>query len=180
MYSAGHTINWPFLNYGRLTNGVRVEDARFQQLLVVYRDTMLRAGQEVEDALVGFLNAQQAVAFEQNAVTAAKRSVELALVQYREGATDYQRVLDAQRSLLQEQNTLAQTTGSVATNLVALYKALGGGWEPRAGDPTFPVVPVETQQEMKQRTSWGEVLSQPRAPETETKTETTTSPPAKQ
>jgi outer membrane protein TolC len=165
IYSAGPTINWPFLNYGRLTNGVRVEDARFQQLLVAYRDTVLRAGQEVEDALAGFLNAQQAVVFEQNAVTAAKRSVELALVQYREGATDYQRVLDAQRSLLQEQNTLAQTTGAVATNLVALYKALGGGWEPRAADPTFQVVPVETQQQMKQRTWWGEVLSQPRAPE---------------
>jgi NodT family efflux transporter outer membrane factor (OMF) lipoprotein len=162
-YSVGPTINWPFLNYGRLTNGVRVEDARFQQLLVTYRDTVLRAVQEVEDALAGFLNAQQALVFEQNAVTAAKRSVELSLVQYREGAIDYQRVLDAQRSLLQEQNSLAQTTSAVATNLVALYKALGGGWELREGQP---VVPVETQQEMKQRTWWGEVMSQPRAPET--------------
>jgi NodT family efflux transporter outer membrane factor (OMF) lipoprotein len=169
-YSAGPTINWPFLNYGRLTNGVRVEDARFQQSLVAYRDTVLRASQEVEDALAGFLNAQQALVFEQNAVTAAKRSVELAFVQYKEGATDFQRVLDAQRSLLQEQNTLATTTSSVATNLVALYKALGGGWEVRAGQP---VVPVETQQEMKQRTWWGEVLSHPRAPET-----TTNNPPA--
>jgi NodT family efflux transporter outer membrane factor (OMF) lipoprotein len=162
-YAAGPTINWPFLNYGRLTNGVRVEDARFQQALVAYRDTVLRAAQEVEDALAGFGNAQQALVFEKNAVAAARRSVELSLVQYREGATDYQRVLDAQRSLLQEENSLAQTTSTVATNLVALYKALGGGWEPRAAEP---VVPVETQQEMKQRTWWGDVLSQPRAPET--------------
>ena len=108
-YSVGPSINWPFFNYGRLTNGVRVEDARFQQLLVSYRDTVLKAAQEVEDALAGFLNAQQAMVFEQNAVTAAQRSVELALVQYREGAADYQRVLDAQRSLLQQQNSLAQT-----------------------------------------------------------------------
>ena len=92
------------------TNSVRVEDARFQQLLVGYRDTVLKAAQEVEDALAGFLNAQEAMVFEQNAVTAAQRSVELALVQYREGAADYQRVLDAQRSLLQQQNSLAQTT----------------------------------------------------------------------
>jgi hypothetical protein len=91
--------------------------------------------------------------------------VEQALVQYREGATDYQRVLDAQRSLLEQQNSLAQTASSVATNLVALYKALGGGWEARQGQP---FVPVETQQQMKQRTYWGEVLSQPRAPETKT------------
>jgi len=168
-YTAGPSVNWPFLNYGRLTNGVRVEDARFQQLLIAYHDTVLRAAQEVEDALAGFVNAQQAVVFEQNAVTSAKRSVDLAIVQYREGATDFQRALDAQRSLLQEQNRLAQSTSAVATNLIALYKALGGGWEPRAAQP---VVPVETQQEMKQRTWWGEVLSQPRPPET-----TASSPP---
>jgi len=167
-YSAGPAINWPFLNYGRITNSVRVEDARFQQLLVAYRDTVLRAAQEVEDAIAGFLNAQQAATFQQNAITAAKRSVELSMVQYREGATDFQRVLDAQRSLLQEQNTFAQTNSSVATNLVALYKALGGGWEMRQGQP---VVPAPTQQEMKQRTWWGDVLAEPRSPET------TTNPP---
>jgi outer membrane protein TolC len=165
-YQAGPTINWPFLNYGRLTNGVRVEDARFQQALVAYRDTVLRAAQEVEDALAGFVNAQQAVVFQQNAVTSARRSVELALVQYREGANDYQRVLDAERSLLQQENNLTQTSSSVVTDLVALYKALGGGWEAREGQP---VVPVETQREMKERTWWGEVLSHPRAPETENK-----------
>jgi len=171
-YSAGPTINWPFLNYGRLTNAVRVEDARFQQSLIAYRDTVLRAAQEVEDALAGFVNAQQAQVFQQNAVAASKRSVELSLVQYREGATDYQRVLDAQRSLLQEQNTLAQQTSSVATSLVALYKALGGGWELREGQP---VVTEQAQSEMQQRTYWGDVLTQPRKPETANKP-----PPGKQ
>ena len=141
---------------------MRVEDARFQQLLVAYRDTVLRAAQEVEDALAGFLNAQEAMVFEQNAVTAAQRSVELALVQYREGAIDYQRVLDAQRSLLREQNNLARRRSSVATNLIALYKALGGGWELRDGQP---VVPEQTQSEMKERTNWGDMLTKPRAPE---------------
>jgi NodT family efflux transporter outer membrane factor (OMF) lipoprotein len=161
-YSAGPSINWPFLNYGRLTNAVRVEDARFQESLVAYRDTVLRASQEVEDALAGFVNAQQAMVFEQNAVTASKRAVELALVQYREGATDYQRVLDAQRSLLREENNLALQTSAVVTNLVALYKALGGGWELRDGQP---VVTEQAQSEMKQRTYWGDTLTKPRAPE---------------
>lgn len=162
-YSAGPRVSWAFLNYGRITNSVRVQDARFQQLLVGYRETVLRAAQEVEDAVVGFLNAQKAQVFEQGAVKASQRSVEIAIVQYREGAVDFQRVLDAQRSLLQEQNSLTQINSSVATNLIALYKALGGGWEVRQGQP---VIPAETENEMKQRTSWGDMLSQPRRPET--------------
>jgi outer membrane protein TolC len=163
-YQAGPRVNWPFFNYGRLSNAVRVQDARFQELLVSYRDTVLKAAQEVEDALVGFLSAQTALGFDQGAVKAAARSVELALIMYREGATDYQRVLDAQRSLLEQQQNLAQTSSAVATNLIALYKALGGGWELRGSQP---IVPESTQNEMKARTSWGDLLSQPRAPETQ-------------
>ena len=108
----------------------------------------------------------------QNAVTAASRSVELALVQYREGASDYQRVLDAQRSLLDQQQSLAQSSSSASTNLIALYKALGGGWQLQQGQP---VVPVETQHQMEERTNWGGVLSSPRPPET-----ANNSPPGKQ
>jgi NodT family efflux transporter outer membrane factor (OMF) lipoprotein len=156
-------ILWPFLNYGRLKNRVRIEDARFQQQLVNYRDAVLRAAQEAEDALTGFLNAQEAMVFSEGSVKAAQRSVEIALVQYREGAVDYQRVLDAERSLLQEQNSLAQTRSSIATNLIALYKALGGGWELRQGQP---IVPETTQNEMKDRTNWGDLLSPPEAQKT--------------
>jgi NodT family efflux transporter outer membrane factor (OMF) lipoprotein len=162
-YSVGPQISWPFLNYGRLTNGVRVEDARFQELLVGYRDTVLKAAQEVEDAMSGFVNAEASMVFVQNAVAAARRSVELAVVQYREGAVDYQRVLDAERSLLQQQDSLARTTSSAATSAIALYKALGGGWALRQGQP---VVPAETQREMEDRTNWGDLLSQPNAPAT--------------
>lgn len=163
-YSFGPRIVWPFLNYGRLKNGVRVQDARFQQLLINYRNTVLRAAQEVTDALVGFVNAQKTLAFEEAAVRAAQRSVELAMVQYREGAVDFQRVLDAQRSLLEQQNNLAQASSAIATNLVALYKALGGGWEVRQGQP---IVPEQVRSEMEQRTHWGDVVSKPRKPETE-------------
>lgn len=161
-YAVGPQINWAFLNYGRITNSVRVQDARFQQTLVNYRDTVLRAAQEVEDAMSGLLSAQSAATFEQNAVKSAQRSVDLALVAYREGATDYQRVLDAQRSLVERENSLTQSNSSVATNAIALYKALGGGWESRQGQP---VVPEQTQREMEARTNWGNVVSQPRPPE---------------
>ncbi|MFP2926769.1 efflux transporter outer membrane subunit [Pyxidicoccus sp. 3LG] len=163
VYSVGPRIVWPFFNYGRVKNGVRVEDARFQQLLVNYRNTVLKAAQEVADALTGFVNSQKAMEFEQASVKASQRSVEIALVQYREGAVDFQRVLDAQRSLLQQQNNLTRTSSSIATNLVALYKALGGGWEVRKGQP---FVPEPMQTEMETRTDWGDMLTQPRAPET--------------
>jgi len=163
-YSVGPRINWPFFNYGRIENSVRVQDARFEELLVGYRNAVLKAAQEVEDAMVGFLNEQRAVAFEQGAVKAAQRSVEISLVQYREGAVDYQRVLEAQRSLLQEQNSLTQSSSSVATNLVAMYKALGGGWQVRQGQQ---VVPEPMQKEMKDRTNWGDMLSEPRDAETQ-------------
>jgi NodT family efflux transporter outer membrane factor (OMF) lipoprotein len=161
-YRIGPRISLPFFNYGRLTNGVRVQDARFQELLVLYRNAVLKAAQEVEDGLVGFLRSQEQTVFEQRAVTSALRSVELSLVQYREGASDYQRVLDAQRSLLQQQNALAQARSSVVTNLVAVYKALGGGWEARQGQA---IVPAATQAEMKDRTNWGDMLSEPRVTE---------------
>ena len=164
VYSVGPRITWPFFNYGRLKNGVRVEDARFQQLLIDYQATVLTAAQEVEDALTGFLNSQQSLGFERNSVQAAQRSQEIALVQYREGAVDYQRVLDSQRSLLQEQNRMARAESSVATNLIAVYKALGGGWEMSQGKP---FVPEATQKEMEDRTSWGDLLSEPRGAELE-------------
>jgi NodT family efflux transporter outer membrane factor (OMF) lipoprotein len=162
-YSLGAGLVYPLLNYGRIKHNVRVPDARYQQQLVGYRDAVLKAAQEVEDALSGFLNAQEATVFSEGSVKAAQRSVEISLVQYKEGAVDYQRVLDAQRSLLQEQNSLAQTRSSIATNLIALYKALGGGWEVRQGQA---IIPQSVQDEMKDRTNWGDLLSPPPAKKT--------------
>jgi NodT family efflux transporter outer membrane factor (OMF) lipoprotein len=156
-YSFGSRLLWPLFNYGRIKNNVRVEDARFQQSLVNYQDTVLRAAQEVEDGLAGFLRSQEAEVFARNAADSAQRSVELAFIQYREGAVDFQRVLDTQRSLLQEQNTLASIRGSVATNLIALYKALGGGWEIREGQP---FVDESNRKEMEERTDWGDYFTE--------------------
>jgi NodT family efflux transporter outer membrane factor (OMF) lipoprotein len=161
-YAFGPRVNWPVLNYGRLTNNVRVQDALFEQALVNYHDTVLNAAQEVEDALSGFLNDQEALGLQERSVVAAQRSEEIAVVQYREGAVDFQRVVDAQRFLLQQQNELAQIRSSVSTNLIALYKALGGGWEVRRDQP---VVSERMRKEMQDRTSWGDMLTEPRAQE---------------
>ncbi len=156
-YSVGPQVHWAFLQYGRITNNVRVQDARFQELLVEYQNTVLVAVREVEDALSGFLNAQDAIAPSERAVASAQRALELSVSQYREGSSDYQRVLDSERALLQQQQSLTQASSSIATNLVALYKALGGGWHLEQGRH---VIPEQTRHEMEKRTGWGGMLKQ--------------------
>ena len=162
VYSIGPRIVWHFLDFGRRENSVRVEDARFQQQLLGYRNTVLEAMQEVQDAMAAFANAQQATELSLRATQSAVRSVELSLVQYREGAADYSRVLDAQRSLLAQQNSLAQARSNALTSLILLYKSLGGGWELKVGQP---VIPVPVQEEMERRTDWGDLLTTPRPSE---------------
>lgn len=153
--TTGPTIEWPILNYGRLTNNVRVQDARFEQMMVTYRNTVLSAAKEVEDALVGFLRSQDQTVYLTESVKAAKRAVDLSMLQYREGAVDFTTVLNSQQSLVQEQDRLTQSRGAVPTNLVALYKGLGGGWELHTGKD---FVPAETVRAMKERTNWGNLL----------------------
>jgi outer membrane protein TolC len=151
----GPRVYWPFFNYGRIENRVRAEDARFQQVIVTYQNSVLKASQEVEDGIVGFLKALEATAAQQNAVAAAVRSVELSSTQYLDGAVDFQRVLDAQRSQLQEENNLVRLRSSVATNAISLYKALGGGWEMSVGQP---FVADPTRMQMQDRTNWGDLF----------------------
>jgi NodT family efflux transporter outer membrane factor (OMF) lipoprotein len=153
---AGPSFTWDIFNYGRIKNRVRVQDARFQQLIVNYENTVLRAHQEVEDALVDFLRGQEEETFLLESVTASRKSVELAELQYREGLVDYQRVLDTQRSLTVQEDRLSTTSGSVATSLIALYKALGGGWQIRVGKDYLP---SDIREEMSERTNWGRLMA---------------------
>jgi len=154
-YFTGPSLTWNLLNYGRIKNQVRVQDARLQQLIVNYQNTVLNASREVEDAMNGFLEDKIQAGYLAEAVVSSKRSVDLSSLQYSEGLTDYQRVLDAQRGLTRDQDTLARVQGSVAINLVNMYKALGGGWQQRSDDE---VIPVEVQQQMSERTDWGGLL----------------------
>jgi NodT family efflux transporter outer membrane factor (OMF) lipoprotein len=155
-YSVGPSFSWNVLNYGRIKNNVRVQDARLQQLLVVYQDSVLQAVREVEDAMVAFVRRQQANAILAEAVTAAKRSADLSLLRYKEGFSGYQRVLDAQQSLVAQQQRYASSQGDAVRSLVAIYKALGGGWQIREGRD---FVDQGTRAVMEQRTDWGELLT---------------------
>jgi NodT family efflux transporter outer membrane factor (OMF) lipoprotein len=153
--SVGPAFTWNFLNYGQITNVVRVQDARFQELIFGYQDTVLRAQQEVEDGLSGFLQSQKRLIFLEEAAAAAKRSADLALIQYREGATDYTTVLSAQTALLAQQDSLATGQGDVPQGLIAVYRALGGGWEMREGKGFLP---HDVTTAMGSRTDWGGLL----------------------
>jgi NodT family efflux transporter outer membrane factor (OMF) lipoprotein len=161
-FMGGPAISWNVFNYGRIKNRVRVQDARFQQLIVNYQNTVLKAAQEVEDAMVAFLRSQEEENFLSESVKAATRAVELSMIQYEEGLVDYQRVLDTQRFQSQSQNLFTEVQGSVVLNFIALFKALGGGWQIREGKD---FVPEETIKEMQERTDWGNLLT-PTNPET--------------
>lgn len=151
----GPSFRWSILNYGRLTNNVRAQDAFFQQLVTDYQNTVLFAYQEVEDSIVAYLQEQDRVRFLGESVKASQRSVDLSLAQYREGAADYQRVLDSQTVLVSSQDNLAVSQGDVAFNLISMYKGLGGGWEIRQGQDFLP---EEIREQMQQRTNWGDLL----------------------
>ena len=161
-FFGGPSFSWNIFSYGRIKNRVRTEDALLQQLIVNYTDTVLRAQQEVEDSLVGFLRKQQEAGFLLDSVKASQRSVELSMLQYKEGMVDYQRVLDSQRFLANDQDFWTTVRGDTILNLVALYKALGGGWQIREGKD---FVSRENIEEMQKRTDWGDLLT-PKAVET--------------
>jgi NodT family efflux transporter outer membrane factor (OMF) lipoprotein len=154
-FAAGPGFRWNIFNYGRLKNNVRVQDARYQQAIVNYQNTVLGAYQEVEDAMVGFVESQQETTYRSKAAGAASRSTEIARIQYREGAVDFQRVIDSERSLVSQQDRWAENRGQIALNLIAMYKALGGGWEVRTGRD---FVSEQNLDAMQQRTDWGDLL----------------------
>ncbi len=140
-------VRWDILNYWRLLDNIEAQDARFQQSAYTYQDTVLKAGEEVENAMVGYLQEQQRLEPLSNARNASKNAYELSLTRYEAGTLDFQRVLDSQRSLVQEEDRLAEGQGNVALRLIALYKALGGGWRVRCGPYEYqvPEVPAPTE-----------------------------------
>lgn len=123
------TAQWNILNYGRILNNVRSQNALLQTVTLQYQQTVLQAGRQVEDALVQFLQAQQQAIYLAESVKQAERSVELVTLQFRGGVTDFNRVYTTQAALVTQQDQLASTQGNIALQLIAVYRALGGGWE---------------------------------------------------
>ena len=151
----GPSLRWDIFNYGRITNNIRAQDARFQELLIAYHNTVLKAQQEVEDNLTAFLRAQERSESLAQSTAAAKKSFDLAVLLYRAGLADFTTVLISQQAVLNEQDKLAVTLGNISSSLVGVYRALGGGWEIREGKD---LVPRDIEEEMAKRTNWGKLL----------------------
>jgi NodT family efflux transporter outer membrane factor (OMF) lipoprotein len=161
-FAFGPSFQWNILNYGQITNQVRVEDATLQGLLVDYQNAVLSAQQEVENGLTSFLQGREQVDFLRQSVAAANAALGLAFLQYNLGTRDFTTVLTAEQNLYTAQNNLAMAEGGVSTGLASVYRALGGGWQIRA-DNEF--VPAATAEEMRNRTNWGELLPPPGTPQ---------------
>ena len=143
-FGIGPAVRWPIFDAGALRAVVNVRNAQQEQALVRYELTVLRALEEVHDALTAFITEQDRRVSLQAAVKANEESVQLAEGLYRQGVTDFTSVLDAQRQLYRSQEDLLQSETTVTTSLVALYKALGGGWE--ISHPAQPEEPKQAQE----------------------------------
>jgi len=128
-WSFGPSVSWAIFDPGRIASNVEVQNARQAQALLSYRNTVLTALQEVQTALTAYTQDHLRRDSLAESVTLNQRAVELATQRYRQGLTDFLIVLDAERSLFASQDALVQSDRAIATDAVALYKALGGGWE---------------------------------------------------
>jgi outer membrane protein TolC len=139
-WSIGPSATWAIFSTGRIRSNIEVQRALEEQSLITYRQTVLTALQDVENALIASAKEQEHYQLLTDAVAANRRAVDLATRLYTQGETDFLNVLQAQGALYVSETALALSTRAVSTNLVALYKALGGGWTP-AQSPTPPPEP---------------------------------------
>src|SRR5271157_301822 len=124
-------FSWNILNYGRIRNNVRMQEAKTQELIATYQNTVLSAGREVQSPLRGFLRSREQAEELDRSVKAATAATRLGVQQYRTGTIDFNRVFNLETTQVQQQDQLAIAAGNIALNLVNVYRALGGGWELR-------------------------------------------------
>lgn len=125
----GPAASWPIFQGGAIVSNIHAQEALRDQAFVTYKQTVLTALQDVENALVAFAKEQQHHKSLGDAVAYDRKAVELSLKLFTEGQTDFLNVLVAQRQLYTDESALTASTQNIAADLIALYKALGGGWE---------------------------------------------------
>lgn len=133
--NVGPLFRWNVLNYGRLVNLIRVEDARLQQQIAAYQQTVLRANEEAENAIVGFLLLHERITLLRQSVAESQEAARVTQAKYRAGRIEFNRVFTIEQFLVSQQDQLAQSQGDLAQSLIQLYKAVGGGWELRLEEP---------------------------------------------
>jgi multidrug efflux system outer membrane protein len=128
-WSIGPTIRWPIFDGGRIRANIQVRSAQQEQALRQYEKAILTAFEDVENSLVNYSREQARNSSLAEAVAANRRAVAMSNELYANGLVDFLNVLETQRSLYASESDLAQSEAAMASNLVSLYKALGGGWE---------------------------------------------------
>jgi multidrug efflux system outer membrane protein len=129
-FSFGPALRWNLFDGGRIRANVRAQEALTEQALFAYEQTVLLALEEVEDTFVAYVQEHVRRDSLERSVAAAGAAVELVKTLYRTGLTDFQNVLDTERSLFVQEDALATSEGRVTQNLIGIYRALGGGWSP--------------------------------------------------
>ena len=147
----GMVAKWNYLVYPISIQGVRVQDARFQEAIANYKETVLSACRDVEDATTIYLKAHEQLPLRTDSAEASRRALDLALALYEKGGLAFNSVLDAAVYRINQEDAAIQARGAVPVSLVATYRALGGGWEIRRGQD---LVPEDIRKEMRRRTDW--------------------------
>jgi NodT family efflux transporter outer membrane factor (OMF) lipoprotein len=144
--TVGPTFQWNILNYGRLLNNDRYQQARFNELVAAYQQTVLQAQSEVENGLAAFLQSQQQAQTLDESVIITNKVVAIIMKLWGTRDMDYNRLATVLQNLVDREVLLAQTRGAIAQGLIQTYLALGGGWEIRCtpqdnSQPLGPIVP---------------------------------------
>ncbi|MGJ8723257.1 MAG: efflux transporter outer membrane subunit [Roseibacillus sp.] len=129
VFNVGPSVEWNIFSAGRVRKNIVIQNEKQKQALIAYEATILNALKDVEDALVSYGKEMVRRDSLMRAEAATGKSVKIAQDLYRSGETSFLTVLDAQRSLFQVQDQLTQSNAQVTTNIIMLYKALGGGWQ---------------------------------------------------
>lgn len=156
--AAGPALTWNILDYGRIRNNVRVQDARLQQAIEQFQNSALLAAQEIDDAAITVVKTAEQQEPLSGAARAAERSLDLANTLYQEGYADFDRVLDAQRVMFTQAERELLNDSAHISAVITMYKALGGGW---VDTPVEDLVPATVRETMESRAHWGDLLTRP-------------------
>ncbi|MBN1908602.1 MAG: efflux transporter outer membrane subunit [Pirellulales bacterium] len=137
--NVGPSFQWNVLNYGRLLNEIRRQDARLAEQIVAYQNRVLQANAEAENGVARFLLAKKRTDWLAQSVAAAKKGMRVATAEYRGGQIDFNRVALVEQNLVDQQDLLTQAQGEIVLGLIETYRALGGGWQIRCAPPSLPL-----------------------------------------
>nr|WP_241263012.1 TolC family protein [Parahaliea mediterranea] len=159
--AGGPALRWDIFNYDRIENNVRVQDARLQQALEAFRNSVLNATRDIDDAANRIIATGTSQSILDESLAAAERSLAIATRRYREGYSDFQRVLDAQAATFAQSDRAIVNRGDHVAAIIGLYQALGGGWQQATIDT---VLPAQIRDTLRERSDWGELLDAPLVP----------------